>query len=84
MYPACNWHPRLWSFHTFQQTRGETGTATRGETATRTSTSQKHHSPRKAVDKSSQLFPPECMFCGHLEAKLTRKTERPIKFIYWK
>ena len=52
--------------------------------ATRASTLQKHHSPRKAVDKSSQLFPPECMFCGRLEAKLTRKTERPIKFIYWK
>ena len=26
----------------------------------------------------------ECMFCGRLEAKLTRKTERPIKSIYCK
>ena len=42
--------------------------------ATRPSTS---HSPHKAVDKSSQLFPPECMFPEHLEAKLTRKPKDP-------
>lgn len=35
-------------------------------------------SPRKPT--SSQLFPPECIFCEKLELKLSRKTERCITF----
>jgi hypothetical protein len=55
--------------------------------STEASTSTKHHSPRKPASlcaESSQLFPPECMFCEKLEIKVSGKTERPIKFLSWK
>ncbi|KAG0720919.1 hypothetical protein GWK47_047475 [Chionoecetes opilio] len=49
------------------------------------SMSTKHHSPRKLSSaESSQLFPPECMFCEKFEIKVSGKTERPIKFLSWK
>ena len=46
------------------------------------SASTYHHSPRKC--HSTQLFPLECIFCGKLEIKSGRKTERTTTFVSWK
>jgi len=42
-------------------------------------------SPRKSASSSAvQMFPPDCIFCGKLEVKVSGKTERCIKFPVFK
>ena len=40
--------------------------------------------PRKPQSSSMYLFPPECIFCGRLEVKVSGKTERCGKFPVFK
>ena len=41
-------------------------------------------SPRKLPSSAGPLFPPQCIFCGKLEKKVSGKTQERIKFPSWK
>ena len=41
-------------------------------------------SPRKSSTSSRNIFPPECIFCGKLETKVSGRTERCVQFASFK